>query len=308
MRLYLGLAAAAALLGISSASAAEPPAKAGLEAIAVEANGAKGVVRYKHFPVAGKREAIIYLHGDLPPKAANGDSTDEDLRILQSIERRLRSFSADRLVPTVMIARPGYLWSSGDPEERHSKTHNKWIRDAIEGVVTRLGIERYALVGQSGGSTAIALTLPIGERQSPCVVLGSGSFSWIKTARHQSRMFNMRPITRAIERQIESRDPAPIGTVTEIPVVEGRRIIVLGDPRDWRTPFAAQVEYWAAMRDRGHEAIFMVKEAFDKERHGMSGEAMTAGERCLNETRPDEAPAAVTPAPANHASGARPHA
>jgi len=292
-------AAALAILTASAATAApgEPPARAGLSSVKVKAGKAEGVVRYKHFPVAGVREAIIYLHGDLPNKAQNGDSTDEDLKYLDMIERRLRWFTDHNRMPTVMIARPGYLWSSGDPEERHSDTHNTWIREAIAGVATRLGLERYALVGQSGGSTAIALTLHLGERQSPCIVLGSGSFSWIKTARHQSRMFNMRPITREVEQRINQRDPAPIARVDAMPVVDGRKVILLGDPRDWRTPFAAQVEFWAALRDRGHEARFLVSEARDNEHHSMSGPALTAGWRCLNETRPDTPPATDTPPP-----------
>ncbi|HRD76180.1 MAG TPA: hypothetical protein PK264_09605 [Hyphomicrobiaceae bacterium] len=285
-RPWIALWAAITLAVPATLQAQEPPASIGLKEVQVTAGGKSARVRYKHYPAPGSTDAIIYLHGDLPNEEMRKAGKDEAfLKYFNLIEKRLQKFSAERKLQTVMIARPGYIWSSGDARERRTELHYRWIREAIVAIVGELRIERYALAGQSGGSTAAAMVVALGDTATPCVILGSGGYSWIATSRHQNRVFDRRPLTAEEEARGMSRVADPIQRVRDIAVIPARRFVLLADPRDKRTPFAAQVEFWSALRGRGHDAKLVVRAASGAEFHSMSNHAMSAAETCLAETR-----------------------
>ena len=279
----------AAGLALSPAplQALEPPQSLGLKDTAVLVDGRAARLRYKHYPVPGSSEAIFYLHGDLPNEEMRKSGREEVyLKYFNMMEKRLQKFSSDRRVPTVMLARPGYIWSTGDARDRRSELHYRWIRAAVNEIIGELRIVRYALAGQSGGSTAAAMMVVLGETASPCIILGSGGYSWLATTRHQNRIFDRRPLTPEEEARGLARVADPLDRVGSIPVVPGRRFVLLADPRDRRTPFAAQVEFWSALRSKGHRAELIVRAAGGTEFHSMSSHALVSAERCLAETRP----------------------
>jgi pimeloyl-ACP methyl ester carboxylesterase len=158
------------------------------------------------------------------------------------------------------------------------------MNSAIDILKTRLGINRFALAGQSGGSTISAALLALGRKDIACAALGSGAFELLdleyKRLRANGRMVSKMALANAIY------DPS--SHVANIPADMSRRIFIIGDTTDTRTPFDQQKRYAEALQAAGHHALLIPIEAIgDLDHSAMAYVVPTAG-GCLRGTPDDK--------------------
>jgi acetyl esterase/lipase len=151
------------------------------------------------------------------------------------------------------------------------------MNTAIDQLKQRLDIKRIALAGQSGGSTISASLLSFGRTDITCAALGSGAyeladlhFKFMKTAG-----------SKATKAQVARKVFDPISHVDEIEPDSKRRIFIIGDESDTRTPFDQQKRYAESLKAKGHHAIVIPIEASGDLEHGAAKYATPTAGACL---------------------------
>lgn len=72
----------------------------------------------------------------------------------------------------------------------------------------------------------------------------------------------------------------PMLKAADIPVIPGRRMFVIGDPRDKIAPFSEQKAWADKLAALGHQVLLIEAQAKDPEFHGLSEKALTAAALC----------------------------
>lgn len=197
---------------------------------------------------AGNRSAVIFLDGDI-----NLERYQDQKRIATNRTARQKFLQtwADKLGRRyIEIYRLGINGSSGNHGDRRRPHESVVINEALEILKKRLGLDRLVLAGQSGGSTIAASLLTFGRADISCAVLGSGAFEVVDLdlafRRSKGSLVTRDTLARSMY------DPSQnIDGVAKDPA---RRIFVLGDEADQKTPFAQQVRFTNALRKAGHHA------------------------------------------------------
>ncbi len=194
------------------------------------------------------RRAVVFLDGDISPeRIADQDTMQKNLASARDLLQRW----ADRLgVRYVMISRVGLNGSSGNHGERRKPRETMIINAAIDRRKERIGLDRVALAGQSGGTTIAATLLSLGRSDVDCAVLGSGAFELVELRAKDLAKAGVKPT----KEQLLTVMLDPMDLADAIPVDAKRRIFVLGDEADVRTPFAQQKRYAERVSSLGHHA------------------------------------------------------
>lgn len=212
---------------------------------------AEGRACVAYFATAGqddRREAVMFLDGDVN---AERFADPKAMAVGQARLHQLLQGWADKLkIRYVSISRLGVNGSSGHHGRRRMPAETHIMNRALDLLKARLGLDRIVLAGQSGGSTISASLLTLGRRDVTCAVLGSGAFELVDL-HHGSLVDHGRKVSvTALDRVM--LDPArDIGGIKSDPQ---RRIFILGDEADTRTPFDQQQRFATALSKNGHHA------------------------------------------------------
>ncbi|MEZ5852009.1 MAG: hypothetical protein R3D68_15305 [Hyphomicrobiaceae bacterium] len=192
---------------------------------------------------------VLYFEGDVP--AAELAQPNFEHNYLVQMRKAFQTFARQTGVRYVFIARPGVFGSSGNHGSRRNVAEVLAMNAAVDAIKQRLGLGQVVLAGQSGGSTIAAALLTLGRPDIACVVLGSGLLS-VVDIEHAHRIRQGIPTSTKALMRVFLYDPTD--RLTWIPHQPGRRIFVLGDPTDTRTPFPQQRSFAEHVRALGHHA------------------------------------------------------
>ena len=223
-----------------------------------------------------KRQAVVFFDGDMaiekyvdPKLVAEGYASNQ---------RGLQMWADKLKVRYVFVSRVGLNGSSGNHGERRNARETYLMNTAIDILKQRLGLDRIALAGQSGGSTISASLLSLGRTDVACAVLGSGAFE-VLDLHYANLKANGVEVSKA---QLAKVMYDPASHVSEIPADPRRRVFVIGDTTDTRTPFDQQVRYVNSIRERGHHALLIPIEAAGNLDHSAVAYTIPTAGGCLS--------------------------
>ncbi len=228
-----------------------------------------------------ERQAVLYFDGDMAP-----DKYTNPKQIADELAHNQKGLQiwADKLgVRYVYVSRVGLNGSSGNHGNRRLPYETHIMNTAIDLLKEKLGLDRIALAGQSGGSTIAASLLSMGRRDVDCAVLGSGAFEVVELHYNILKAHG----SKVSKQQLAKLMYDPAAHVAEVPDDPKRRIIIIGDTTDTRTPFEQQARYMNKLRERGHHALLIPIEAAGDLDHGAAMYTIPTAGGCLAGT-PDE--------------------
>lgn len=245
------------------------------------------------------RVAVVFLDGDINLERYQDQKRIADNRVAR--QKFLQTW-ADKLGRRyVEIYRLGLNGSSGNHGERRRPHESVVINEAIELLKPRLGLDKLVLAGQSGGSTIAASLLTFGRTDIACAVLGSGAFELVDLDLAFRRSKGSSVSREALARDMY--DPsANIDGVVQDPQ---RRIFVLGDEADQKTPFAQQVRFTNALRKAGHHARVFPIDARGETDHDTARMTIPVAGACARGDSDDKIYSAIPRARAKRTSAAQ---
>jgi len=229
---------------------------------------------------ASARSTIFFFDGDVPPE------TLKKPKVVAGYLAAMRAYMANRAtahgVRYVYVSRIGVFGSSGNHSKRKSAHEVETMSLAVDAIKERLGVARLALAGQSGGSMVAAGMLALGRKDVSCAVLASGVYDMPALV---DRVLSKRGLTDAtlVKEYVEASRSMYFDVIARTAHVvqnKDRRIFVLGDPRDQRTPFDMQQIYAASLKGAGHHAAVIEGRARDREHHALTADAIELAGRC----------------------------
>ena len=147
-----------------------------------------------------------------------------------------------------------------------------------DGLKTRLGLDKLALAGHSGGSTIAASLLTMGRSDVTCAVLGSAPLELADQQYDAATKLGFKEVKEAISANVY--DPwTHVGSI--VPSAE-REIFVLGDPADTQVPFKFQTPFVDRLNLAGHHGIAVAVEGTGANHHNVSWFTLPAAGACLN--------------------------
>ena len=221
------------------------------------------------------RPAVVYFEGDVPAGDLLKPNFTRDY--LANMRSAFQTLAARNGVRFVFIARPGLFGSSGNHAARRSASEMLTMNAALDAVKARLRLTDIVLAGQSGGSTVAAALLTLGRRDVACAVLGSGLLSVVEIE-HAHRVREHLPSIRPALLQVLLFDPTD--RLDWIERLQARRIFVLGDPTDTRTPFPQQRRFAERVHALGHHATAIEVVAQGELMHGVAHHTLPAAAQC----------------------------
>lgn len=190
--------------------------------------------------------AMIYFNGDVILR------NRKDVRFVSATYRNITPYtlqydmtewSLQAQAPAVLIARPGLYGSSGDHNMRRNPQEISLMNEALDQLKKRYGIEKFVLVGQSGGGHIVASLLSRrGDIQA--VFIASGLLSVAKTLKYNANI----PRVRGSLLPDPSGYQDPVTEVDKIARQGATDIFILSDVKDRAVPFATQLDYVRALR------------------------------------------------------------
>ena len=221
------------------------------------------------------RPAVVYFEGDVPAgDVLKPNFTRDYLANMRSVFQNFANRSGVRFV---FIARPGVFGSSGNHAARRSANEMLTMNAALDAVKARLGLTDIVLAGQSGGSTVAAALLTLGRRDISCAVLGSGLLSVVEIE-HAHRVREHLPTIGPALLQVLLFDPTD--RLDWIERLQSRRIFILGDPTDTRTPFPQQRRFAERVHALGHHATAIEVVGQGELMHGVAHHTLPAAAQC----------------------------
>lgn len=233
-----------------------------------------------YFATAGReqqRRAVIFLDGDVSlDRYAATQSPGGELEQRHRWQQSL----ADRFgVRIVRISRLGVEGSSGNHGDRRKPEELVAMIAALDVLKRRLGLDDLVLAGQSGGSTLIASMLTRGRSDVACAVLGSGAYELVDLVHGSIRRGGGEASERSIARVVYD----PSTQIEGVPADARRRIFVVGDPADTRTPFDQQQRFAEALTAAGHHARLVPIMATGELRHGATTYSLPLAALCARD-------------------------
>src|SRR5215468_1616376 len=232
------------------------------------------------FLVLGKGEgvhaAIIFVGGDVP--VGRRLPTHEMLHTFAEYSGAI-SVSRDEHVPVIILGRPGLYGSSGNHQYRHHPMEYGLVAKAIELLVQRFELVRVALVGHSGGSSAIMGALSLGAKEGDCVVVASGNYAIAYTTVRKYENA-AKPVSgeqkQALQRHIFNHHTSLTGIIHS-----PRRIFLVGDITDQFAPFLQQVRYAESLETAGYPVRLIEATAPNGDGHTFINMSLEAAAHCL---------------------------
>lgn len=247
-----------------------------------------------------RRQAVVFLDGDIPVEQLQ----DPD-GLASSFDgmKKVMQIWADRLkVRYVFVSRLGVNGSSGNHGERRKPNETYAMMAATDLLKTRLGLDSIAIAGQSGGSTLAASFLTLGRTDVTCAILGSGAFE-LADLEYRYRTGKGYKVTKAALSQV-MYDPS--AHVADIKPSADRRILILGDRADTRTPFDQQLRFAEDIRAAGHHARVIPLLGSGENEHGATQFTLPAAGACLNKMPDEKIARAIQQKPDNARAQAAP--
>lgn len=221
------------------------------------------------------RATVLYFEGDVP--ASDLARPGYALGYLADMRGAFQRLAAQSGVRFVFIARPGVFGSSGNHASRRSIAEMLAMNAAVDAIKARLGLTDIVLAGQSGGSTIAAALLTLGRRDVSCAVLGSGLLSVVEIE-HAHRVRAGLPLVQPALLHVYLFDPTD--RLDWIEQQKGRRVFVLGDPSDARTPFQQQKGFAERLTGLGHHAQAIEVAGQGEFGHSVAHHTLPAAAQC----------------------------
>jgi hypothetical protein len=223
------------------------------------------------------KQAVLYFEGDIPSSYRRHAAKLK--RHLSSLRRSLDMLATALHIPYALVARPGTFGSTGNHRDRRKDREYLVMRAAVDAIRVRFGLEHVSLTGQSGGATVVGALLTLGITDVKCAVAASGGYD-LKAmldwhAGRQDIVGRYREHPAVLSNSFNVMDH--LAGVRRDP---GRRVFVLGDPRDQVTPFVQQKRFAAALKLAGHHIELIEKTARGPEHHGLSLPALKLAGLC----------------------------
>lgn len=221
------------------------------------------------------RRAIVFFDGDTSPERIADNATVQ--RNLSNAKELLQRW-ADRLgVRYILVSRVGLNGSSGNHGERRKPKETMIMNAAVDILKERLGFDRVALAGQSGGATIAATLLSLGRTDVDCAVLGSGAYELVELRAKDLAKAGVTPT----KEQLLNVTLDPMDLADAVPPDRRRRIFVVGDEADVRTPFSQQKRYAERLARLGHHARTIAIDAQGELDHGATVYTIPTAGACL---------------------------
>lgn len=196
-----------------------------------------------------KSWAVLFFDGD----SSKEDFAKPDDAKAKALERKrglLRHWAKRLNVRYVYVSRVGLMGSSGNHGDRRKPGETYIMNAVVDRIKAELNLDKVVIAGQSGGSTIAALLLTFGRTDVSCAVLGSGAYDLVNM-----RAENLERLGRKVSKSALAKGMLdPSARVEFIAPDAGRRIFVIGDPADNRTPWAQQSAFAASLQAAGRGA------------------------------------------------------
>ncbi len=221
-----------------------------------------------------KKHAVMFLDGDISLEKFQ----DQAGLAKGTLARRkfMQQWADKQGQRFVDISRVGVNGSSGNHGPRRLPHETVIMNQAIDLLKVKLGLESVTLAGQSGGSTIAASLLTFGRKDVTCAVLGSGAYELVDLE-YKHRLSKG---GKADREQFEKMMYDPSKHVDGIAENPGRRILVLGDEADTKTPFDQQVRFVNAIREAGHHARLFPIDALGETDHNAAAMTIPVAGAC----------------------------
>lgn len=215
-------------------------------------------------------KALVFFHGDF----RKDNQTAVKMRGSErGYQRRADLLAEVYKLPVYIIARPGVMGSTGFHVIGGVRAEHRVIAAAITALKQRHGIRHLALAGQSGGARLAAQLLASGRTDIQCAVMASGAYG-IPHARRGGRM------PTNIWGEPSHSYLIPLRNIDGVSPDPRRRVYVIGDPRDKRTPFPEQREWAEALQNAGHHAVLLTAAGGGEDHHYLSQVSLDVAGMC----------------------------
>ncbi|WP_273773118.1 alpha/beta fold hydrolase [Brucella intermedia] len=215
-----------------------------------------------HNPVA-----LLFFPGDIILRTARGVRFVGKSYTQQTPNRLIKLMSewaVDAGTPAIYIARPGIFGSSGDHEKRRLPYEIELMDRTLDMLKTRHRIDRFVLVGQSGGAQ-IAAALLNRRPDIAASVMTAGLLSVHQTV---SRWRRVNPVPGGATYAVEALYD-PIQEVEHIRRAPAPKIVLISDPRDTVMPLHSQVQYLRRLQAEGFEPVHIYAHAEGHKHHNL---------------------------------------
>jgi hypothetical protein len=153
------------------------------------------------------------------------------------------------------------------------------VNAALDALKRKYNIKSFVLSGQSGGGHIVASMLSL-RRDILCGVSTSGAVA----VRQRSLIKGW----AGVDATGYSDYFDPIEHVDKMPHDPGRRIFIVGDPRDTNVPFETQVAFFNKLKEKGHQAWLIETYGSGPEYHDTSGNGFLVAKFCADRVPSDE--------------------
>lgn len=185
-------------------------------------------------------------------------------------------------VPFIVMARPGTYGSSGNHRQKREIQEFTAMSEALDLLKNRYGIERFIMMGHSGGATVIASLMTLGRSDIRCAILTSGLYYYVPRDVFWRMQNNLGvDYDRAANLLFDKYDPADhVGDIVADP---DRQVYIVGDPKDQSTPFHLQVAFGWALRNHGHSVSILEATGKPPAHHDLTGGvALKLAKECVD--------------------------
>jgi acetyl esterase/lipase len=159
------------------------------------------------------------------------------------------------------------------------------VARAIELLVLRFGLVHVALVGHSGGSSAIMGALSLGIKEGDCIVAASGNYELadMTVRKYENQGIHVSSEQKRAWRASVFNHHKSLGGI----IHQRRRIFLVGDITDEFAPFSQQVRYAESLEAAGHRVRLIEATAPNGDGHTFVHTSLIAAARCLKEEDDD---------------------
>ncbi len=251
------------------------------DAVWVEGATFRECIRY--FPSAAfasgrVARAIVFMEGDVlstrGPSARYANGTPRGRLAAAELEQRRGG------TPYLILGRPGVDGSSGNQNRRRTQYETLVVNAALDRIKARYAIDRFGLIGQSGGGGLVAAL--IAERHDvQCAVSSSGVTSVVYRAREAGRASDWTGISLA-----DVWDP--IAQLPRVHPMPSFRLFVTSDRTDTDVTYSSQDTYVQAARRAGLPVSQIMVHGSGPEHHQTFRVGNLVMEDCMNGRPTDE--------------------
>lgn len=210
---------------------------------------------------------LLFFPGDIILRTARGVRFVGKSYSQQTPNRLIElmaEWAEDAGAPAIYMARPGIFGSSGDHEKRRLPYEIELMDLALDILKVRHHIDRFILVGQSGGAQ-IAAALLNRRPDIAASVMTAGLLSVHQTV---SRWRRVNPVPGGATYPVEALYD-PMQEVEHIRRAPAPKIVLISDPRDTVMPLHSQVQYLRRLQAEGFEPVHIYAHAEGPKHHNL---------------------------------------